>query len=891
MTAPRARGGCPAGTGIPLLAKRLAYSSLPSELVATRASKPTHAGSAVPPLHRRHLRRPRLTRLLDASAAQSILITAPAGYGKTSLACEWLADRRDVAWYRATAASADLAAFSIGIADCMQHVVPGAGKRLRQRLMVGEPPERAARPMAELLAEDLEAWPDGARLVLDDYHLVADSAPVEEFVDWLLTLAARLRVVVTSRRRPRWASARRLLHGEIVEMGHQQLAMSDGEAAKLLDGRPGDSVRQLVAQAQGWPALIGLASLAMEAAIPDEHVTEQLYRYFAEEVYRTQEDDLRRFMLVASVPSSLSATVARSVLDESDPGSLLERLLDAGLVQPVGEGELAFHPLLRDFLRRKLEGDDPETFAALADGVVEFARTHGRWEESLELSIHRRQFEKAAEIVAEASRELLPAGQIETLDNWLTACGTAANRPPALLVKVDVLLRQGRVREAYALAQDMVRRVDDASDYASRAWYLAGQAANLACEQERHLTCQMKALETATTPAETGLALWGATLAALELELEDADGFLERLETLAPDDINNRLRVVNGQAWAARHRNEQHMMWVEIENAIPLVDYANDPNAVTSFLLLASYLAMLRADYGRSITLWARGDALCDRYRLGFAKELLQAPRAYALVGARKMRSAAESIVNLRQTAAEWSDAYLWASAEIVEARLNLARGELHAALEILLESTTPPSQRAMLAERLATTAIVEASLCRHDEAKTHARSAIRLSRCSETAYLARFAESISRLRAVGNTESREGVVQLFLDAEAHALLDAVVVAYRAYPPLLGILAGDARTSRAVAVLCTRASDTRLAKEAGIELNLGRSPQPTVDRLTKREREVLDLISDGLTNGEIARRLYIAESTAKVHVHRILKKLGVRSRLQALLVARETLEH
>jgi ATP/maltotriose-dependent transcriptional regulator MalT len=187
----------------------------------------THKGSPVPPLHRRHLRRPRLTRLLDASAAQSILITAPAGYGKTSLACEWLAGRSDVAWYRATAASADLAAFSVGVSDAIQSLVPDAGKRLRQRLLVSEPPEKAARPMAELLAEDLEAWPDGARLVLDDYHLVANSAPVEEFVDWLLTLAGHLRVVVTSRHRPKWASARRLLQHEILEMGHQQLAMSD----------------------------------------------------------------------------------------------------------------------------------------------------------------------------------------------------------------------------------------------------------------------------------------------------------------------------------------------------------------------------------------------------------------------------------------------------------------------------------------------------------------------------------------------------------------------------------------------------------------------------------------------------------------------------------------
>jgi ATP/maltotriose-dependent transcriptional regulator MalT len=850
----------------------------------------THDGSRVPPLNRRHLRRPRLTRVLDASAAQSILITAPAGYGKTSLACEWLGGRSDVAWYRATSAAADVAAFSVGIADSMQHLVPEAGKRLRQRLLVSEPPERSARPMAELLAEDLAAWPDGARLVLDDYHLVADSAPVEEFVDWLLTLTPVLRVVVTSRRRPGWASARRLLHGEIVELGYQQLAMSDAEAGKLLFGRPGESVRRLVAQAQGWPALIGLAALAIESTIPDEYMTEQLYRYFAEEVYRTQEVDLRRFMLIASVPSSLSPATARDVLGEGDPGQLLERLLDAGLVHPASDGELAFHPLLRDFLRRKLEEDDPEAFAALAGRAVRFAREHGRWEEAFELSIHRHQLSEAAEIVAEASRELLPAGQIETLDNWLTACGPAAAQPPALLVKVDVLLRQGRIREAYALAQDLVRRIDDGSEHASRAWYLAGQAANLACEHERHLACQLRALETARTPNETSLALWGATLAALELELEDAHAFLERLEAVAPDDINNRLRVLNGQAWLARFRNQQHTVWRDVENAVPLVDYADDPNAATSFLLLASYVAMLRGDYQTSVSLWARGNNLCERYRLGFAQRLLQAPRAYADVGRRALRSASESLTSLRRTAAEWHDGYLWASAAIVTARLELARGERQRALDVLRETTDPPPQRAMLAERLATRAIVEASLSKAADATEHASLALEISRCAEVSYLARFAEAIASLQTAEQDATHEEVVELFLDAEAHGVLDPAVVAYRAYPPLLRLLGANERTSRSLALLCSSANDVSLAQRTGLELDLVHGQPGALERLTPREREVLDLMCDGLANSEIAKRLFIAESTAKVHVHRVLKKLGARSRLQAVLSARDALD-
>jgi DNA-binding CsgD family transcriptional regulator len=109
---------------------------------------------------------------------------------------------------------------------------------------------------------------------------------------------------------------------------------------------------------------------------------------------------------------------------------------------------------------------------------------------------------------------------------------------------------------------------------------------------------------------------------------------------------------------------------------------------------------------------------------------------------------------------------------------------------------------------------------------------------------------------------------------------DSFVTAYRGHPQLLPLLSRDEELLPTIHRILSSAKDHALAKAIGLSI-------PTADlyrgRLSRREGEVHRLMASGMSNREIAQTLFISEATVKVHVRRVLKKLGVRSRTEAAL--------
>jgi DNA-binding NarL/FixJ family response regulator len=115
---------------------------------------------------------------------------------------------------------------------------------------------------------------------------------------------------------------------------------------------------------------------------------------------------------------------------------------------------------------------------------------------------------------------------------------------------------------------------------------------------------------------------------------------------------------------------------------------------------------------------------------------------------------------------------------------------------------------------------------------------------------------------------------------------NALVAAYRGYPPLLAHLWEQPTYRPELSNVVSQAADEKLARSLGLGA-FGPDPLAADLVLSPRESEVHSLLAQGLTNREIARQLFISEATVKVHVGRILEKLGVRSRTEAAIKSLE----
>jgi LuxR family maltose regulon positive regulatory protein len=828
-------------------------------------------------VRRRIVCRPRLTSMLDESSARIRLLLAPAGYGKTTLAREWLNEpRRRDAWYLGEAASADVAALAIGIAEAAAEIVPNAGKRMRDRLRSTPKPEDDVEILAELFAEDMQRWPKDAWLVFDDYQCAMDAPASERFV-YLVTQQTPIQMLITSRRRPSWAAARQVLYGEIQEIDRRALAMEESEAKAVLCRKSG-SIDQLLVRARGWPAVIGLAALTADFNLPPQDLPSTLHTYFAEEVFQAADPLTRRELGALAIVPSVSHSLVSFVVGEGRVSDVIETGLRIGVLAEQGRDVFTIHPLLRDYLVQQCLGQ-PD-YSSHASRIGDYLLAHSQWDHAFDVACRASLTPLAERTIEKGLDTMLSQGRLTTIQRWIDfVAGAHLDSPVVDLAEAELAFREGQHETAYVLAAQAANRFPEDPNLRARAHVRAGHSALLASREKIGLDHFRAAHSLAQTPEQRREALVGLYLAASELDQPDAADAFEQLESAADHTPEGILRLeVLRLARATRVGGIQEAL----QSATPrlqLADRTNEPLGLTAFLHALATSLNLGARYEEALNLAERQLVAAHEYRLELPIVHANLNRAISHLGLRGFQRSLRTLDEVRRLLPPSGDAYLEATIRLIESRTLLARQHFSEALALTADHgeriSSPPLRAEYLGIRalgLACTGETRLARTLIDQAQVIFPSSI------ELRVLAPCIEGIISLQKCENVQ--DAAAEAWNAAQQTGNFDSLVCSYRAEPRLLsGFRVADPHGTE-LADLLSRTRDEILARWVGISVidTKGRR----METLTARESEVLRELEEGSTNREIAQCLFITEATVKVHLRHIYEKFGVRTRAELL---------
>jgi LuxR family transcriptional regulator, maltose regulon positive regulatory protein len=913
--------------------RRMRGAAVPSPLVQTKLFIPQVRRGLVP--------RPRLGDQLSRTPPPRLtLISAPPGFGKTTLLAAWLdvatASERPVAWVSLEETEQRSSSFWTYVVTALHAAAPGVGMSALSLLQAAHPPMETV--LATVLNE-LSALPAGLDLVLDDYHL-ADGQGIAVDMAYLLEhLPPQVHVVISTRADPALPLARLRARGELVEVRAADLRFTRDEAAAYLNEVIGldlgaADIASLEGRTEGWIAALQLAALSLQGredvagfisgfAGDDRYVVD----YLVEEVLGRQADAIRSFLLHTSILDRLSGPLCDAVTQANDGNAMLEMLERSNLfVVPLDDNRnwYRYHHLFADVLRAHLLEEQPDEVADLHRRASQWYRAAGEPVPAVRHALSAGDVETAADVVELAIPVLLRDRQEATVRRWLDDI-------PNELVRVRPVLAVGLIGGLMSGGEfeDVERRLDDVErllaaggstdptaqmvvvdadefarvpgtvqTYRAALALVRGDPSATARHADRAISLAVAGdhRTLASASALSGLASWGVgDLATAHQGYSAAVVGLRRAGHI-PDVLGCSItladiRITQGRLSAAQRTYEDALqLAADHEVGAPM-------RGTADMLVGLSEIALQRNDLAAASEYLVRVEELGEQtglpqhpYRWRVARAHLREAEGDA-AGAVALLEDAERVYvgdfspNVRPIPA-------------MRARLHLAQGRLTEALGWASDQDLSADDE--LAYVREYEHVTLARILLHEHAAARSRSAL------GTAY-----GLLERLRVATEEGGRTGTLIEILTLQAlahhaehgrHDLAGALVPLERALrlaepEGYVRVFVGEGAPMGALLEALAQQHapwpyPRRLSKAYDDQGPAGKpvgeaSLPPLVDPLSARELDVLRLLATDLDGPAIARELVVSLNTLRTHTKNIYLKLSVNSRRTAVSRAGE----
>jgi len=406
----------------------------------------------LPPARPTLVPRPRLTaRLAEGLTRPLTLISAPAGFGKTTLVSEWCASQAGrgfpLAWFSLDGDDNDSTRFLTYLIAALSRLKPGLGETTLALLY--SPQRPSPQVILTGLINDLSESDAPFALVLDDYHVIT-AQPVHEALTFLLDhMPQQMRLVILTRADPPLPLARLRVRNDLTEIRAADLRFTRDEAEAFLNRAMGlalsaDDVGALEARTEGWIAGLQLAALSMEgradsssfiAGFAGTH--HYIVDYLTEEVLSRQPDLVRLFLLQTSILERLNGALCDALTLRTDGQATLTALEQANLfVVPLDDERrwYRYHHLFADAIRNRLQQTHPDWLPGLHRRATEWCEQHGFVTEAISHALAGEDKERAARLVEKNALAMVMRRELVTLANWLKAVEADRQERPWLCV-------------------------------------------------------------------------------------------------------------------------------------------------------------------------------------------------------------------------------------------------------------------------------------------------------------------------------------------------------------------------------------------------------------------------------------------------------------------------
>ena len=859
----------------------------------------------IPTLPRGLIPRERLfSQLNNGLVTRLILLSAPAGCGKTSLLCDWIRLRSSTpafVWVALDEADNDPNLYLQYVIAALQVVNPLIGQRTLPALQSPYPPH--PNEIIPGIINQIQQRNEKIALVLDDYHLITNSKVHELTIQLIERGGPGLQMVLASRADPPIPIYRYRAQGALAELRQADLNFTLEEAKIFLqqalsETLKADEIATLHQRTEGWIAGLQMAALSMQGCKDKSAFIRSfsgshryVLDYLMEEVLKQQPAAIQEFLFKTSILERMTASLCDALTGRDDSHSVLGQLDKANLFIISLDDErrwYRYHHLFADLLQQRLRQEQRYSVQDIHRQANEWYEKNGLITDAMHHALKAKDYERAAKHIEQVGWEYFTRGELATIIRWITALpkNVSSSQPQLNVLSAWAMAKSGRLNDVETCLQGVDTQTMRGEIAAVQA-YVAGVRGNLSQAVEltqialANLPEENLAMRAIVTQ-NLGVAYhWsGNPIAATRVLTKAAeltrlaDQKFQTLTTLAilgrayemQGNLHNAVEIYQNAIDLASEASQQPAPFAGMAHigiAGPL--YERDDlesamqHAVEGIRLskMGGFVAYLVFGYALLAKIHeAKGDhkqatkmlQKAEWYGQGSDYDLVM-----ALVAEIRVR------IWLRQknmvAANDWVQSHLADSIDdldaageieqIVVTRVLTAQGKFNQALNLLI-SLLDAAKRTRRMESVLQILISQALIYQSQQ---------------------KIDPALSVLEQALTFGEAGGYLRIFVDhGEPMGRLLRCALARSIVPNYV---------ARLLAIFDEQAKGVSTRTET------------LVDPLSERETEVLRHIVAGLSNPEIAEELTIAESTVKTHINHIYSKLSVKTRTQAIAIARE----